>query len=30
MNFNIKQKGRKNDRDKSLINLIHRPAIMVL
>ena len=28
MNFNIKQKGRKSDRDKSLIKLLKSPAIM--
>ena len=28
MNFNIKQKGRKSDRDKSMINLLKSPAIM--
>ena len=28
MNFNIKQKGRKSDRDKSLIKLLKLPAIM--
>ena len=28
MNFNIKQKGRKSDRDKSMIKLLKSPAIM--
>ena len=28
MNFNIRQKGRKNNRDKSLIKLLKSPAIM--
>ena len=28
MNFNIKQKGRKSDRDRSLIKLLKSPAIM--
>ena len=28
MNFNIKQKGRKSDRDKPLIKLLKSPAIM--
>ena len=28
MNFNIKQKGRKSDRDRSLIKLLKTPAIM--
>ena len=30
MNFNIKQKGRKSDRDKSMIKLPKSPAIMAL
>ena len=28
MNFNIRQKGRKSDRDKSMIKLLKSPAIM--
>ena len=28
MNFNIKQKGRKSDRDRTLIKLLKSPAIM--
>ena len=28
MNFHIKQKGRKGDRDKSMIKLLKSPAIM--
>ena len=28
MNFKIKQKGRKSNRDKSLIKLLKSPAIM--
>ena len=28
MNFNIKQKGRKSDRDKSMIKILKSPAIM--
>ena len=28
MIFNIRQKGRKSDRDKSMINLLKSPAIM--
>ena len=28
MNFNIKQKGRKSDRDKSMVKLLKSPAIM--
>ena len=28
MNFNIKQKGRKSDSDRSLIKLLKSPAIM--
>ena len=28
MKFNIKQKWRKSDRDKSMINLLKSPAIM--
>ena len=28
MNFNIKQKGRKSDRDRSLIKLLKSKAIM--
>ena len=28
MNFNIKQKGRKSNRDKSMIKLLKSPAIM--
>ena len=28
MKFNIKQKGRKSDRDKSMIKLLKSPAIM--
>ena len=28
MNFNIRQKGRKSDRDKSMIKLLKLPAIM--
>ena len=28
MNFNIKQKGRKSDRDKSMIKLLKSPTIM--
>ena len=28
MNFDIKQKGRKSDRDKSVIRLLKSPAIM--
>ena len=28
MNFNIKEKGRKSDRDKSMIKLLKSPAIM--
>ena len=28
MNFNIKQKGRKSDRNRSLIKLVKSPAIM--
>ena len=28
MNFNIKQKGRKSDRDKSMMKLLKSPAIM--
>ena len=28
MNFNIKQKGRRSDRDRSLIKLLKTPAIM--
>ena len=28
MNFNNKQKGRKSDRDKSMIKLLKSPAIM--
>ena len=28
MNFNIKQKGNKSDRDKSIIRLLKSPAIM--
>ena len=28
INFNIKQKGRKSDRDKSMIKLLKSPAIM--
>ena len=29
MNFDIKQKGRENDRNRSLIKLLNSPAIMV-
>ena len=28
MNFNIKEKGRKSDRDRELIKLLKSPAIM--
>ena len=28
MSFNIRQKGRKSNRDKSLINLLKSPAVM--
>ena len=28
MNFNIREKGNKNDRDKSIIRLLKSPAIM--
>ena len=28
MNFNIRQKGRKSNRDKSMIKLLKSPAIM--
>ena len=28
MNFNIKEKGSKSDRDKSIIRLLKSPAIM--
>ena len=28
MNFNIKQKGKKSDRDKSIVRLLESPAIM--
>ena len=30
MNFKIKQKGRKSDRDKSMIKLLKSPTIMAL